>query len=210
MNIVVVGASQGIGRATVKAALSAGHAVHAMARREGDEAHPKLAWYCGDVTRPHAFEDALQQAQAVIFTLGMGAKLTRQPVTLFSDATRALVPAMNAAGIRRLICVTGIGCGDSRGHGTFFHDRILMRFGLRTIYEDKERQEQMIWGSGLDWTIVRPGFLTDGPRTGKVRVLTKLDGVKAKKISRADVGEFLVKCLRDENTNRQTLLIDGG
>jgi uncharacterized protein YbjT (DUF2867 family) len=210
MNIVVIGASHGIGLATVKAALAAGHAVHAMARSAAPLANEKLAWFFGDVTSPHAFDEALENAQAAIITLGMGSTLTRKPVTLFTDATQALLAAMQKHGLRRLVCVTGIGAGDSRGHGTFFHDKILLRFGLKTIYADKERQEQMIWGSGLDWTIVRPGFLTDGPSTGKVRVLTTLDGVKARKISRADVGEFLVKCLRDENTNRRTLFIDGG
>lgn len=208
MNIVVVGASQGIGLATTRAALAAGHAVHAMARTGAPLANDNLAWHFGDVTQPSAFDDALENAQAVILTLGLGP--TRKRVSLFSEATRALLPAMQKHGIRRLVCVTGIGAGDSRFHGGFFYDRLLQPLLLKTIYEDKDRQEQMIWGSGLDWTIVRPGFLTDGPRTGKLRILTTLDGVKARKVSRADIGDFLVKCLRDENTNRRTLFIDGG
>lgn len=208
MNIVVIGASRGIGLETVKAALAEGHAVHAMARTAPPLAHEKLAWHLGDVTQPSAFDDALENAHAVVLCLGLGP--TRKPVTLFSDTTRALLPAMTKQGLRRLVCVTGIGAGDSKFHGGFVYDRITQPLLLKTIYEDKDRQEQMLWGCGLDWTIVRPGFLTDGPRTGKVRVLTNLEGVKARKISRADVGDFLVRALRDENTNRRTLFIDGG
>jgi putative NADH-flavin reductase len=210
MNLVIVGASRGIGLETVKAALAAGHRVHAVARHEGDEIHPQLAWYVADAVDAQTYDDALVGAHAVIMTLGLGAKLTREPVTLFSDATRALIAAMMRTEVRRLVCVTGIGTGDSRGHGTFFHDQILLRFGLKTIYADKDQQEQMLWGSGLDWTIIRPGFLTDGKATGRFRVLTKLEGVRAKKISRADVGDFLVKIVSDEKSNRQTLLVDGG
>jgi uncharacterized protein YbjT (DUF2867 family) len=210
MNLVVVGASQGIGLATVKAALNAGHAVHAMARTGAPVAHEKLAWYFGDVTAPNAFDEALVNAHAVIMTLGFGSTLMRKPVTLFTNATRALLPAMRESGIRRLVCVTGIGAGESRGHGGFFYDRLLFPFGLASIYADKDRQEAMIWGSGLDWTIVRPGFLTDGPTTGKLRVVSDMDGIKAGKIARGDVAAFLVKCLQDENTNRRTLFIDGG
>ena len=78
--------------------------------------------------------------------------------------------------MRRLICVTGIGAGDSRGHGGFLYDRVIAPFLLKTIYQDKDRQEALIRASGTDWTMVRPGFLTNGPLTGKYRLLTDLTG----------------------------------
>ena len=83
--------------------------------------------------------------------------------------------------------MTGIGVGDSKAHGGFLYDKIVHPILLKTIYEDKNIQEDLVKESGLEWVIVRPGFLTNGPLSGKYRVLTDLIRVKAGKISRADV-----------------------
>ena len=69
--------------------------------------------------------------------------------------------------VDKLICVTGIGAGDSKGHGGFLYDKILNPLFLKTIYEDKDIQEKMVQDSTLEWLIVRPGFLTNGAVTGK-------------------------------------------
>ena len=82
--------------------------------------------------------------------------------TLFSKATRILIDAMRAAGVRRLVTVTGMGAGDSRGHGGFLYDAVMFPLVLKRIYDDKDVQEQMIRASGLEWTIARPGLLTGG------------------------------------------------
>jgi uncharacterized protein YbjT (DUF2867 family) len=84
-------------------------------------------------------------------------------VTLLSTVTRALVDVMAKRNIHRLICITGLGAGDSRGHGGFFFDRLFLPLLLRKVYEDKDRQEDAIRGSTLDWTIVRPMVLNDKP-----------------------------------------------
>ena len=78
---------------------------------------------------------------------------------------------------------------------------------VRTIYEDKNRQEQLVKASGLDWTIVRPAVLTDGSRTGKYRVLTDLSGVTAGKIARADVADFILDELKTNRFLRLTPLL---
>ena len=64
--------------------------------------------------------------------------------------------------------------GDSRGHGGFFYDKIFQPLLLGTIYADKDREEELIKGSAADWLIVRPGFLTNGPRTAVYRAITDL------------------------------------
>jgi putative NADH-flavin reductase len=114
---------------------------------------------------------------------------------------------MTRHGVRRLICVTGIGAGDSKGHGGFLYDRLVNPLLLKTIYEDKDRQEALIKASQADWTIVRPGFLTNGPLTGKYRVITDLTGITAGRISRADVAHFILAELADKRYLRQTLLL---
>ena len=89
---------------------------------------------------------------------------------LFSVATRILVDAMEATAIKRLICVTGLGAGDSRGHGGLLYNAALSLF-LGRIYADKDAQEWIIRRSSLDWTIARPTVPTTGQRTGAYRVL---------------------------------------
>ncbi len=68
---------------------------------------------------------------------------------------------MRAKGTKRLIAVTGFGAGDSRGHGGILYDAVLFPLVLKRVYDDKDIAEQIIKASGLDWTIVRPGALTN-------------------------------------------------
>ncbi len=192
MHLLIVGASRGIGLELVQQALQAGHAVTALARHPvhvpGDQALLRVK--AGDILSTAAMLEAVRGQDAICLTIGTG--LTFKPVTLFSQGTLNVLAAMAEHGVRRLICVTGIGAGDSRGHGGFLYDRVVAPLLLRTIYQDKDRQEALIRASGTDWTIVRPGFLTNGPLTGKYRVLTDLTGVTAGRIARADVAHFML------------------
>ena len=65
--------------------------------------------------------------------------------------------------MKRLIAVTGLGAGDSRGHGGFIYDAVVFPLLLKRVYDDKDVQERIVRSSGLDWTIVRPGLLTNRP-----------------------------------------------
>jgi hypothetical protein len=106
-----------------------------------------------------------------------------------------------------LLCITGIGAGDSRGHGGFLYDKIINPLLLGKMYADKDRQEEIVRNSGLEWTIIRPGFLTNGPRTGQYQVFSNMGGVKAKKISRADVADFILREAVKREYKGGTLLI---
>jgi putative NADH-flavin reductase len=104
---------------------------------------------------------------------------------------------MKAAGVKRLITVTGLGAGDSRGHGGLLYDAVIFPLFLKRVYDDKDVQEWIIRSSGLDWTIVRPGLLTNNPATGRYRVLTVPQDWRFGSISRADVADFLVRQVDD-------------
>jgi putative NADH-flavin reductase len=199
--ILIAGASRGIGLETVKHALAEGHAVRALARSAAaipleDE---KLEKMTGDALERTTVAAAVSGVDAIIQTLGapFGSEAVLQGTTLFSKATRILVDAMAAAGVKRLIAVTGLGAGDSRGHGGFLYDTFVFPLMLKRLYDDKDVQEQIIKRSGLDWTIVRPGILTSGPATGAYRVLLDPKDWRAGSISRADVAVFLVKQVTD-------------
>jgi len=193
--VLVIGASRGIGLETVRCALAEGHRVRALARGSIAIDHAGLEKIAGDALDRATVSESLQDVEAVIQTLGapkdIGAMLWG--TTLFSTATRILIDAMRARGIERLVAVTGLGAGDSRGHGGFLYDAIAFPLVLKRVYDDKDVQEQMIKASGLEWTIVRPGLLTSGAATGQARALTDPKDWRAGAISRADVAGFLVR-----------------
>jgi uncharacterized protein YbjT (DUF2867 family) len=126
---------------------------------------------------------------------------------LFSESTRILVDAMKAAGVKRLITVTGLGAGDSRGHGGVLYDAVAFPLLLKRVYDDKDVQEWIVRSSGLDWTIVRPGLLKDSPATGRCRVLTTSKDWRFGAISRADVADFLVRQVDDRTLIGTTPLL---
>jgi len=207
MNILIVGASRGIGRQLLEQALAAGHAVTALARApvRVDGPDERLRTVQGSVLDPTTVAKAVAGQGAVCCTLGV--KTPWEQPTLFSEGTAHLLEAMKKTGVRRLVCVTGIGAGDSRGHGGFLYDRIIYPLLARRVYEDKDRQEALIRASDTDWTIARPGLLTNGALTGSYRALTDLAGVTAGKISRADVAHFLLAELANGRYLKQTPLL---
>lgn len=210
--ILIVGASRGIGLETVKRALDAGHHVKALARSANDIAldHPALTKVAADAQDEQALHVALQGVDAVLQTLGVqaSAKMLLRPVDLFSNATHALLPAMQRAGVSRLIAVTGFGAGDSRNRGGLLY-KIGFNLFLRRAYDDKDIQEKLIRESDLDWTIVRPVILFDGAHTGKYQVITDPRRWRVGFISRANVADFLVKQIDDNAYFRKTPVITG-
>ena len=199
--VLIIGASRGIGLEALKYALKSGHKVRALARSAASipVSHPDLEKVTGDALDRGAVVRVLAGVDAVIQTLGVAAspEMIFKPVRLFSEATRVLVTSMEETGVKRLICLTGFGAGDSRNKGGLLYNTAFHLF-LGRVYDDKDVQEQMIRRSKLDWVIARPGILTNGPRTGSYRVLVDPKDWRCGFISRADVADFLVKQI-DEN-----------
>lgn len=207
MKILVLGATGATGRLIVGKAVAKGHEVVALVRSKAKAADLAGADLIeGDARDPAALARAIAGCDAVISSLGTAMSPFRE-VTLLSTATRALVGVMEQQNIRRLVCITGLGAGDSRGHGGFFFDRLLLPLMLRKVYEDKDRQENAIRASRLDWTIVRPTVLNDKPAGGGVKALTDLSGVHGGSIARADVAEFVVQQLTEDTWLRKAPLI---
>jgi putative NADH-flavin reductase len=207
MNILIVGASRGIGRQLLEQALAAGHAVTALARAPVKVmgCDDRLRTVQGSVLDRGTVAAAAAGQNAVCCALGV--KTPWEQPTLFSEGTARLLEAMKKADVRRLVCVTGIGAGESRGHGGFLYDRVFFPLLLKGVYADKDRQEALIRASDADWTIVRPGFLTNGPLMGNVRALSDLTGVTAGRISRADVARFILEELAANRYLRQAPLL---
>ena len=207
VNVLVIGGTRGIGKAVVLAAHAAGHTLTVMARHAAGFADSVsgVRMVIGDAADATDIERATAAQDAVVWTVGLAP--TRRRVQVFSRGTQFLIAAMTTHNVRRLICVTGIGAGDSKGHGGFLYDRILQPLFMQSIYEDKDRQEAQIRGSALDWTIVRPAALTNGPATGLYQTLTSTPAGHARHVSRADVAEFIVANLAAPDFVRQTVLL---
>jgi putative NADH-flavin reductase len=189
--VLIVGASRGIGLETAKAALLASHSVRALARSAASIPiqNPALEKVPANALDSGTIQSALTGVDTVVQTLGVdiAPRSIFERTTLFSQSTRILVDAMKIAGVKRLIAVTGLGAGDSRGHGGMIYDSVVLPLLLKRVCDDKDVQEWIIKSSGLDWTIVRPGLLTNRPATGHYRILTAAEDWRFGLISRADV-----------------------
>ena len=153
MKLVIFGATGSIGRQLVEQALAQGHVVTALARNpvKLNLKHPNLKVVQGDVMDLASVEKAVQGQEAVLCALGAGRK-----GTIRSEGTRHIVRAMEKAGIRRFICQTTLGVGDSQGNLNFFWKYLMFGLILREAFADHVNQEKYIKQSRLDWTIVRP------------------------------------------------------
>ncbi|NJL07676.1 MAG: NAD(P)H-binding protein [Methylacidiphilales bacterium] len=201
--VLIIGASRGIGLEAVRQALDAGHAVRAFARSADriDLSRPALEKVSGDALSRDDVAVAVRGVDVVIQVLGVGVAELFRPVRLFSDATRILIAAMAEAGVKRLIAVTGYGAGESHDSMNLLQ-RLPFRLLLGRAYDDKDVQERLIRASALDWTIVRPGMLTNGERSGRYQVLLAPSKWRNGAISRADVADFLVRQIEDRTCLR--------
>ena len=207
MYILIIGATRGIGAQVLEQALMQDHMVTVLARDPSTlgKNDNRLKVIRGDITDRQTVNSAVEGQHAVVITIGRGP--TQKPVSLFSEGTKNVIAAMEHHSVDKLICVTGIGAGDSKGHGGFLYDKIFNPLLLRTIYEDKDIQEKLVQDSKLEWIIVRPGFLTNGALTGKYKIITDLKGVKSGKISRADVAYFIINQLESMTYLRRAPLL---
>jgi len=194
MKITIIGASRGIGKQVLEMSLGEEMEVTLLARKPDKfvDYLDKVKVVKGDVLDYNAVLESVKGSHVVVVSVGL--MPTRKRVSVFSLGTENVIKAARETNSNPLIiAVTGIGAGDSAGHGGFLYDKIALPFLLRTIYDDKNRQEVLLRNDYDNWIIVRPGFLTNGPQTGNFRTITKIEGEKAGKISRVDVASFIVQ-----------------
>lgn len=205
--VLVLRATGGTGRLIVSQAVARGYYVAALVRSAEKGRDLKGAKILiGDARDETALRQALKGQDAVVSSLGTGVSPFRE-VTLLSAARRALVNAMKAENVSRLVCITGLGAGDSKGHGGFLYDNLIFPILLRRVYADKGRQEAIVRDSGLDWILVRPSILNDTPGHKTVRAVTDLSSFHGGGISRADVAKFVLDQLHDDTWLHRSPLI---
>jgi putative NADH-flavin reductase len=157
-----------------------------------------------DVLDPVAVAPAVEGADAVLCAIGPTS--TSAPTTVSEDANRSIVAAMEKVGARRLLTLSGSVVGG--GAGVMVGAKALARRTfLRHVSADMLRAEAVVGASDLDWTIVRPPRLTDGPGTGRYRVGIERDLARNLSLLRADLATFLLAAIADRATVRHHVFV---
>lgn len=211
MKIVVFGATGGVGKHLLELALAQGHEVTAFARNPAAVTgkDPKLKVVQGDARDAAAVAAAVAGQDVVVSTLGPSGRDPKKngSMTICSEATPHILAAMKQHGVRRFLCVSSVGIGDSKAHAGFLLNKIFAPLFLKEPFADKEKQEAQVMATDLDWIIIRPSGLHDGPAKGKYKVA--MNGPVPARIARADVADFLVKQLTGTEYVRKAPSIGG-
>jgi putative NADH-flavin reductase len=194
MKLVVFGATGKSGQQIVEQALSTGHLVTAFARRPSaiTTRHPNLKIMQGDALDAARVSEAVAGQDAVLFAIGTNRRST---LTVCADAARNIIAAMNEHGVRRLIVLSAYGASETKD--TALYSKVLRALIGKRV-EDKDRMEELVRASNLDWVLVRPPLLTNGVRRGRCRVGFDIPIKLFSSVSRAAVAEFMLQQLADD------------
>jgi putative NADH-flavin reductase len=217
MKLTIFAATGGIGRHALEQAVAAGHDVTAVVRNP-KKLSAQVRIVTADLAAPDpaALESAVEGADAVLS--GLGPRSTSE-AGIASQGTRAIVQAMQATDVRRIVVVSAapISTVPSPGRpkppkhdpGDGFFMRYLLgpltKAALRKHYADLALMEDILRDSGLDWTVVRPPRLTGKPLTGTYRTAYGQNLRRGILISRADVAHLMLRVLDQPETIKQAI-----
>jgi len=217
MKLTIFAATGGIGRQILDQAVAAGHDVTAVVRNPAAVSR-QFRTIAADLAtaEPAALASAVGGADAVLSALGPRSKAD---YGIASAGTRAIVGAMREAGVRRVVAVSAAPVGTvpsprrpsppkhDPGDGFFMRHLLtpLVRTALRGLYEDLALMEDVLAGSGLDWTVVRPPRLTNGLVTGAYRTASERNLRRGLTVSRADVAHLMLAVLTRPETIREVI-----
>jgi putative NADH-flavin reductase len=216
MRLVSFGPTGGTGRRLVERAIAEGHEVTALVRNPSRmrARHRRLKVIVGDAFDAAKVREAVAGNEAVNSVLGsrqpsnpLHPRRPGDPHGPVSAGSANIISAMKELGLRRFVCQTAWGVGESTqdpGFAGAFFMKVLVPPLLREEYAEKEAQEKLLRESDLEWIIVRPMILTNGPWTNDYRVGVDLKPGRRPYISRADVADFLMKQLADDKFVHKT------
>ena len=205
--ILVFGATGALGRQILQQGLAAGANMTAFVRdpRRLTLTHENLSVIAGDATYDReTVAAAICGQDAVISALGNGMSLRTDG--LMQRCVLAIRLGMQKTNVKRLILTSAFGVGESVNDASAVM-RVVYRLLMKQVFEDKAASEDQLRRSDLDWTIVYPVMLTNGPRTESYRVGEKMALSGLATISRADVADFILKQLADTRFVRKAAVV---
>ena len=192
MKLLILGATGKTGTLLLRQALEAGHEVTALVRSAAGVTakSPQLHVVEGSVLRPQDFERVIAGQDAVLSTLGAR---SIGETTIYSEPIRVAVDAMRKQGVKRLICISSGGLEKDPAF-PLFYTVVVKGIMLRRPYADMARMEDLLrHATDVNWVVVRPTRLDDGPLTGQYRVSPRFSPPgKGPHISREDVAHFML------------------
>jgi putative NADH-flavin reductase len=217
MKLTIFAATGGIGRQLLEQATAAGHDVTAVVRNPGRLSRP-VRTVTADMAAPDpaALQAAVAGAGAVLSGLG---PRSNADAGIATQGTRAIVAAMQAAGVRRIVAVSAAPVGTVATPGRprpprhdpgdgFFMRHLLSHVASATlgqVFADLAQMEDVLAGSGLDWTVVRPPRLTGKPLTGSYRTAYGQNLRGGLSVPRADVAHYMLRVLSQPDTIKQVI-----
>lgn len=208
MRLALVGATGATGSRVMEQALAAGHRIRALTRRE-QPAREGVDWVMGDVLDPSSVARMATGTEAVIVTLGPRAD---SPSNLCSAGTEVVIAACRAFRIDRLVVLTGamIGHPPDKQSVVLRTIRSTYRLVQRAGAEDRDRQEDLVLASGLDFTIVRAPRIVDGEPTATVQVGSDLFVSATDSVTRGDVAKTLLDAAVHRQWERSGVVVLSG
>jgi uncharacterized protein YbjT (DUF2867 family) len=223
MKLTIVAATGGVGRELLKQAVAAGHDVTAVARNPQklpaalrEAGHVRVVPADMAAPDPDALAAAVAGADAVLSGLGPH---SNADAGIASQGMPAIVAAMQATGVRRIVAVSAAPVSTvptpSRpsppkhdlGDGFFMRHLLshVANLTLGKVFADLAQMEDILRGSGLDWTVVRPPRLTGKPFTGSYRTAYGQNLRGGTSVPRADVAHLMLAVLGQPGTIRQAI-----
>ena len=189
MRLAIFGATGGTGLEVTRQALERGHSVRVLVRNPNRMplVNENMRLVLGNVLERESVTKTILGSDAVINCLGQ-ASLTHN-MGVVSEGTRMIVEVMKQQGVRRLVITSSFGVGESRQKAAWWQRMVFCTL-LRAPYADKEIMEPEVRASGLEWTLLRPVGLTNGPLTRRYRITHETP--RKIQISRADVAEAIL------------------
>jgi uncharacterized protein YbjT (DUF2867 family) len=206
VKLLVLGGTGGTGKQIVSQALEAGHDVTILVRdraKAGPD-RPRLRIVAGDLENAAALAEAMHGQEAVLSAIGRGYSFRSE--RLMERTVPRIIAVMRSSGPRRLVFTSAYGVGESFADAPFV-PKLFFSTLLRGIYADKLIGQRAIRSSRLEWTIVQPTRMTDGPLTRAYRSGERLSTSGVASISRADVAHFLLHAASDPAAVGKTLLV---
>ena len=207
MRLLIAGAGGRTGRLLAERALERGHEVTALVRDPSTFPEPggHLRVVVGDVLEPETLAPAVEGQDAVISVI---APRPRTSGRVYVEGTRNLASASARAGVRRFVAVSAEGAGAESVTLTLAY-RLVMRIPVvARLYPDIARMERELRArTDLDWTVVRPPILTNGPRGGVVRQAVGPVVAGGLRLSRADLAQYLLELIENGDHVRESVAI---